>query len=109
MPGLGAALRFSPAVVEAPVARPAPKTVAKRRRPVSAEQPPTEVATDFLPMQPGPILSRDEALQLVRITLPRTEMLRFGLPVAPGPRGARVMADVVLGEDGIARAIRFVR
>jgi hypothetical protein len=40
--------------------------------------------------------------------MPRSEMTRFGLPIAMEPGPERVMADVVLGEDGVARAIRFV-
>ena len=115
LPGVGAALRFSPPVQNVPVARKAPPRViqtVKRvpRKPAALEDGGlAEVATDFLPMHPALPPASGDVLQMVRISLPRTEMLRFGLPVAPGPRGARVKADVILGEDGIAQAIRFVR
>ena len=67
-----------------------------------------EVATDYIPVVFGPPLEADEFSQVIRISVPRSEMARYGLPVDGGP-AARVKADVVLGEDGIARAIRFVQ
>jgi hypothetical protein len=33
----------------------------------------------------------------------------FGIPVDPGRGPERVQADVVLSDDGLLRAIRFVR
>jgi hypothetical protein len=36
-------------------------------------------------------------------------MRSFGLPVSEERALDRVQADVLMGEDGIARAIRFVR
>jgi hypothetical protein len=46
---------------------------------------------------------------VVRVELPRSAMASFGLPVNFERAGGRVKADVLLGDDGIARAIRFVR
>ena len=54
------------------------------------------------PLYPG------EFVQVVRISVPRIEMAKFGVPVFEGRAQGRVQADVVLGEDGVARAIRFV-
>ena len=57
-------------------------------------------------MEPG------EWLRIVRARIPRSELRRFGLasapvfsPTQPSPD---VAADVVLGNDGTARAIRFI-
>jgi len=36
-------------------------------------------------------------------------MASFGLPVNQERAESRVKADVLIGEDGLARAIRFVR
>jgi len=68
-----------------------------------------EIATDYLPVGLGPRLGGNEFSQLIRIRLRREEMLRFGLPTLDREgAGNWVNADVVVGEDGLARAIRFV-
>ena len=66
------------------------------------------VATDFFPLQRG-WTQTDEPHQLIRIRLPRSEMRRFGLPVSFESDQTNVHADVLLGPDGVARAVRFVR
>jgi hypothetical protein len=66
------------------------------------------MVTDYMPLSFSQPLYPDEFAQVVRISLPRSEMIQFGLPVYPDLESDRVMADVVLGEDGVARAIRFV-
>jgi hypothetical protein len=68
-----------------------------------------EVATQFMPLAyAGPINLQDGG-QLVRVELPRSAMLSMGLPVNMDRYGERVKADVLLGADGLARAIRFVQ
>jgi hypothetical protein len=47
--------------------------------------------------------------QFVRVKVPASSMRNFGLPVSEERAFERVQADVLMGEDGIARAIRFVR
>jgi hypothetical protein len=68
-----------------------------------------EYATDFIPLyqaeQTGPVVTG----QLVRVELPRSALSRLGLPVTAEGSTDRVKADVLLGEDGMARAVRFVR
>ncbi|HEV7475635.1 MAG TPA: hypothetical protein VGN90_16390 [Pyrinomonadaceae bacterium] len=69
----------------------------------------SEVATHFMPLgYAGPINPQDGG-QLVRVELPRSAMLSLGLPVNMDRYGERVKADVLLGPDGLARAIRFVQ
>ena len=69
----------------------------------------SEVATQFMPLSyAGPINLQDGG-QLVRVELPRSAMLSLGLPVNMDRYGERVKADVFLGADGLARAIRFVQ
>lgn len=47
--------------------------------------------------------------QIVRVRIPRSALLQFGLPMsAYRPTGGQVEADVIFTEDGVARAIRFV-
>jgi hypothetical protein len=45
----------------------------------------------------------------VRVEMPRSALMSFGLPMNMERGGGRVKADVVVGNDGFARAIRFVR
>ncbi len=73
-----------------------------------AEVEPTEVATEFLPLSYGDPVSSEEGGQLVRIRLPRTTLLTFGFPMSEELAPEPIKADVLLGEDGRARAIRFV-
>jgi hypothetical protein len=68
-----------------------------------------EVATEFIPLVQGAQYASAEEGHLVRVELPRTALASFGLPVNAEVSSGRVKADVLLGEDGIARAIRFVR
>jgi hypothetical protein len=69
----------------------------------------TEIATEFLPITYGdPAWSSVEGGQLVRVQLPRTALLSFGFPMSQERYPEPIKADVLLGEDGTARAIRFV-
>jgi hypothetical protein len=68
-----------------------------------------EIATEFLPITYGGNLSQLDDGQLVRVELPRSALQSFGLPVNAERAGERVKADVLLGHDGVARAIRFVK
>ncbi|HYG81823.1 MAG TPA: hypothetical protein VD861_15605 [Pyrinomonadaceae bacterium] len=78
-------------------------------RPEAAASPDAEIATDFMPLTYGGSLSQLDDGQVVRVELPRSALHSFGLPVNAERGGGRVKADVLLGHDGVARAIRFVR
>jgi hypothetical protein len=54
-------------------------------------------------------MSADEHGQLVRVRLPRSALQTFGLPVNMERFREPVQADVLIGEDGRALAVRFVR
>lgn len=69
---------------------------------------PKEIATDFIPLTYGDTELGSDA-QVVRVELPRSAMASFGLPVNMDRADQRVKADVLLGADGLARAIRFVQ
>ena len=68
-----------------------------------------EIATDFLPLTYGSNLSQLDDGQVVRVELPRSVLQSFGFPINAERAGERVKADVLLGHDGVARAIRFIR
>jgi hypothetical protein len=69
--------------------------------------PQREVMTEFIPIvyDPEPV----ERGQIVRIRLPLAALASFGLPVNEEHAEEAIRADVVLGEDGLARAVRFVK
>ena len=70
-----------------------------------------EIATEFIPLAYSGGLTAGEFGQVVRVQLPRSALASLGLPANSnvGREGERVTADVVLGHDGLARAVRFVR
>lgn len=67
-----------------------------------------EVVTPFftLPFSDA-ALPLDQAT-VIRVDLPRSALELAGLPVDEERRNGRIRADLVLGADGLARAIRFV-
>jgi hypothetical protein len=71
------------------------------------------VATAFFPLTYSSLPISNA--QLVRVQVPRSALASFGLaPIdvpasaATGIASATVSADVLVGEDGVARAVRFV-
>jgi hypothetical protein len=75
--------------------RPAPRRVA------------TDTASDFIALSPSSYPLGDG--MVVRVELPRSAPALVGLPIPGGDISGTVTADVVLGQDGMARAIRFVQ
>jgi hypothetical protein len=69
----------------------------------------SEIATDFIPVTYGGVANLADGGRMVRVELPRSAMASFGLPVNMDRANERVKADVLLGVDGLAHAIRFVR
>jgi hypothetical protein len=70
---------------------------------------PDEVTTEYFPLQYGTDLTALDGAPVVRMELPRTVVVSFGLPMNPERAAEPIKADVVLGRDGIARAVRFVQ
>ena len=69
-----------------------------------------EVATEFLPLLYGSVPASH--VQIVRLAVPRAALASFGLaPLEALDRASTstVLADVLVGDDGLARAVRFVR
>lgn len=74
-----------------------------------AESGPTEVATDFMPVGYASAMEIKDGGQVVRVELPRSALVAFGLPMNVNRYHEKVKADVFFGADGMARAIRFVQ
>lgn len=68
-----------------------------------------EIATDFIPLSYMSATSLQDGGQIVRVKLPRSALVNFGLPVNMDRYNEKVKADVLFGVDGTARAIRFVQ
>lgn len=68
-----------------------------------------EIATDFIPLSYMNAANLQDGGQIVRVELPRSALASFGLPVNMDRYNERVKADVLLGVDGLAHAIRFVQ
>jgi hypothetical protein len=69
-----------------------------------------ESVTEFIPLVAGaPSATPLESGQLVRVQLPRAALASLGLPLNAERGNEPVKADVLLGNDGLAHAIRFVR
>jgi len=68
-----------------------------------------ELVTEFYPLMDDEDLDSSEVTQVVRVELPASALSAAGLPVSPEMSSVTVKADVALGYDGMARAIRFVR
>lgn len=68
-----------------------------------------EIATDFIPVGYASPMSLQDGGQVMRVELPRSALAGFGLPVNMDRVNERVKADVLVGSDGQARAIRFVQ
>lgn len=78
----------------------------KIRRAAAPRQ--AEYVTEFVPLRFGKPLESGEPVMVVRMDLPRAQLRSLGLPVAPDAASGVVKADVLLGGDGLAKAIRFV-
>ena len=88
-----------------------PKNLPKRvHRHASVKSPDeVEVVTQFFSLREGEDLTTLDSLQVLRVELPGSALGEVGLPFDPERVNEPVKADVVLGQDGMARAIRFVR
>jgi hypothetical protein len=91
----------APPVADVPIAKPV------IRKAVHRNPQPREVVTEFFPLiEDAPPFERGE---LLRVSLPASAMRGVGLPVNEDRLTDMVQADVLVGQEGLARAIRFVR
>ena len=90
-----------------------PSGPAQTRRAGQAEASPAAIPgfdelADFIPLPFAADESPLGAGELVRIRLSESALSLLGVPVSENASAEPVTADVVIGEDGVARAIRFV-
>jgi hypothetical protein len=63
---------------------------------------------DFIPLPNAQGISPDEDVNVVRVELQRAAMIPLGYEVSADRASEPVEAEVVLGADGLARAVRFL-
>jgi hypothetical protein len=107
---------LSVARVESPVPAPAPPATTKRRtsaprivRAALRDEPPqdTDRFAGFIPLPAADGLPGFDSGMIVRVALPTASLPAYGLAIAPEAT-RMVNADVLVGQDGQARAIRLV-
>jgi hypothetical protein len=67
-----------------------------------------EVVTDYIPLTYLNDSTAFDSGLVVRVQVPRATLISMGLPMNVENSSELVKADVVVGDDGVARAIRFV-
>lgn len=94
-------------------ARAVPKRSRTPMRRPEPESPPVTVSSrpnldDFMAIPYAPPFMLHDQGQVVRVRVPRQSLRSLGLPVNEDRMFERVPADLLMGEDGVPRAIRFV-
>ena len=67
-----------------------------------------EVESGFIALPNAAQIGPNEEVNLVRVEVPRSAMIALGYDVKPAEASESVQADVMLGNDGLARAVRFL-
>jgi hypothetical protein len=70
--------------------------------------PAADDAMSFIELPTAAGLPRMESGRIVRVELAVSSLPAYGFEIVPDIRRSVVDADVVVGQDGMARAIRFV-
>jgi predicted anti-sigma-YlaC factor YlaD len=65
-----------------------------------------QVATEFIPLMEGD--ASWDTMQMVRVRMPRSALLQLGLPMNETREDESILADVLVGDDGMPYAIRFI-
>jgi len=115
-----AASRPQPAVAPTAVQSPAQTAIAKgpdapaaqqyaaRKKPAPSEPPDSEDATAFTQLPYADDSAALDGGAVVRVSLTRSALASFGLPVADLASSDRIQADLIVGADGTPQAIRLV-
>jgi hypothetical protein len=84
------------------------KRLAGANRLSSTNDAPREFVTPFFPVMQGGELIPLEGGQVVRVRMPRSNLIPLGIPLDQERASETIKADVLLSNDGLARAIRLV-
>jgi hypothetical protein len=86
-------------------AKPVPAPVAVVAHAAAAAE--EEADTSFYPLPEAEALPAVENAMVVRVQLPVSSLQLMGFPVNEESAGASVQAELLLGQDGLARAVRL--
>jgi hypothetical protein len=67
-----------------------------------------EAVTDYIPLTYLADATAVESGMVLRVELPPSALITMGLPMNVERTDSRVKADLIVGDDGVARAVRFV-
>jgi hypothetical protein len=84
------------------------RRLATANRRSAGDDAPREFVTQFFPVMQGGELIPLEGLQLVRVRMPRSNLISLGIPFNQERASETIKADVLVSNDGLARAIRLV-
>jgi hypothetical protein len=86
----------------------APKPAPAQADAVHVVTPAAEEETDgFYPLPEAEALPAVENAMVVRVELPVSSLQLMGVPVSEGSADASVQAELLLGQDGLARGVRL--
>ncbi|HJQ24972.1 MAG TPA: hypothetical protein VKA60_13730 [Blastocatellia bacterium] len=92
----------------------APRAARRPMRPVfrpemaSRNRSSTETVTEFIPLTTLADATAMHSGTVLRVEVPRASLIAMGLPLNAERAHETVKADIVVGDDGLARAIRLV-
>ncbi|MGH9836975.1 MAG: anti-sigma factor family protein [Blastocatellia bacterium] len=78
------------------------------RLPRAGDAEPREIVTQFFPVIQGSELIPLESGQIIRVRMPRSNLISLGIPYSQERADETIQADVLVSNDGLARAIRLV-
>jgi hypothetical protein len=93
---------------------PAPRSETRQKRSANVNRlspsngAPSEFVTPFFPVMQGGELIPLEGGQLLRVRMPRSNLIPLGIPFNQERASETIKADVLVSNDGLARAIRLV-
>ena len=82
------------------------KKAQKASKSESPTAPREETKTDFIALS---YAAETDSGQIVRVKVPSSMMVSLGVKTTVEKESELVSAEVVIGDDGMARAIRFIR
>jgi len=103
--------KLSPAAAALSASKPAPQPAPAQTKTAalpSDQAQGSEVAMNFYRLPDADILPPLDSATIVRVRLPISSLRLMGVPVNEDRADESVQADVLLGQDGLARGVRFV-
>ena len=91
---------------EKPKPTPAPAAAVAQSDPAAVDE---DADASFYPLPEAEALPAVENAMVVRVQLPVSSLQLMGFPVTEERAGASVQAELLLGQDGLARGVRLVQ